>query len=77
MLSLGWGHSPAVGWGAMFEVGAIFTGAPDVSLTGTTTDTASQDALNVALADEETKLKNDVGDYDFLPILQAGVTYRF
>ncbi len=39
---------------------------------------ASEDAtLNAALKDEETKLKNDVGDFDFLPILQAGVTYRF
>jgi hypothetical protein len=76
MLSLGWGHSPAVGWGAMFEVGAIFTGAPDVALSGTL-DGSEDVTLNAALADEETKLKNDVGDYDFLPILQAGVTYRF
>jgi len=76
MLSLGWGHSPSKGWGAMFEVGAIFTGAPDVSLAGTLNG-ASDPTLNAALKDEETKLKNDVGDYDFLPILQAGVTYRF
>ena len=77
MLSLGWGHSPAEGWGAMFEVGAIFTGAPDASLTGTISDANAQDDLNTALKAEETKLKNDVADFDFLPILQAGVTYRF
>jgi hypothetical protein len=76
MLSLGWGHSPAEGWGAMFEVGAIFTGAPDVALSGTF-DGSEDATLNAALKDEETKLKNDVGDFDFLPILQAGVTYRF
>lgn len=76
MLSLGWGHSPAEGWGAMFEVGAIFTGAADVSLSGTLNDAQNAD-LNAALKDEEAKLKNDVGDYDFLPILQAGITYRF
>ena len=79
MLSLGWGHSPSKGWGAMVEMGAIFTGAPDVSLSGTVTGAgaSSQDVLNTALREEETKLKNDVGDFDFLPILQAGVTYRF
>ena len=76
MLSLGWGHSPSKGWGAMVEMGAIFTGAPDVSLSGTLND-SSDATLNTALKDEETKLKNDVGDFDFLPILQAGVTYRF
>lgn len=76
MLSLGWGHSPSKGWGAMVEMGAIFTGAPDVSLSGTL-DGSSDTTLNTALKDEETKLKNDVGDFDFLPILQAGVTYRF
>jgi hypothetical protein len=53
MLSLGWGHSPAQGWGAMVEIGAIFTGAPDVSLTGTTdAGAAEQTALNTALKDE-------------------------
>lgn len=81
MLSLGWGHSPAEGWGAMFEVGAIFTGAPDVSLDGSGTydggDITSNPNFQQALRDEEAKLQNDVGDYDFLPILQAGITYRF
>lgn len=76
MLSLGWGHSPAEGWGAMFEVGAIFTGAGDVSLSGTLNGAQNAD-FNAALKDEEAILQNDVGDYDFLPILQAGITYRF
>lgn len=76
MLSLGWGHSPAEGWGAMFEIGAIFTGTPDISLKGTT-DTGSQSDLDEALKAEERKLKKDVANYDFLPVLQAGITYRF
>lgn len=76
MLSLGWGHSQAEGWGAMFEVGAIFTGAGNVSLSGTLNGTEDAN-LNAALKDEEAILQKDVGDYDFLPILQAGITYRF
>ncbi len=76
MLSLGWGHSPAEGWGAMFEVGAIFTGTGDIALSGTLNG-ARNSQLDAALVDEQAKLQKDVGDYDFLPILQAGVTYRF
>jgi hypothetical protein len=63
MLSLGWGHSPAQGWGAMVEIGAIFTGAPDVSLTGTL-DGSQDSTLDAALADEEKKLKRVSAFYD-------------
>lgn len=86
--SMGWGHSPAQGWGAMFEIGAIFTGAPDVSLSGTglvedasnpgtQLDVSDSPEVQEAIRKEEDKIENDVGDYNFLPILQAGVTYRF
>ncbi|GKT11477.1 MAG: hypothetical protein ISEC1_P0441 [Thiomicrorhabdus sp.] len=80
-LSLGWGHSPAEGWGGLFEVGAIFTGAPEVSLTGTGTldglDVSNDASVLAALNDEETKIKDEVANFDFLPIIQVGVTYRF
>ncbi|WP_373018514.1 hypothetical protein [Thiomicrorhabdus sp.] len=86
-LSLGWGHSPAKGWGAMVEIGAIFTGTPTVSLSGTGTvdandgngpqDVSSSQLVQDALNKEADKIQKDVGDYTFLPILQAGVTYRF
>lgn len=77
-LSMGWGHSPEQGWGAMLEIGAIFTGAANVSLTGTT-DAAdpAQSELDAALAKEEDNLRSDMADLDFLPIIQAGITYRF
>lgn len=74
-LSLGWGHSPAKGLGFMFEAGAFFTGSPNLGISGTCTGTCT--GFDDALKDEETKLKDDVADYDFLPMLQAGITYRF
>lgn len=84
-LSLGWGHSPAKGLGFMIEVGAFFTGAPDVSLTGTGTvddgsgvvDISTDPTLQAEIRKEEDNLKEDIADYDFLPMLQAGITYRF
>ncbi|MEA3404694.1 MAG: hypothetical protein U9R28_03025 [Pseudomonadota bacterium] len=83
--SLGWGHSPATGFGFLIEIGAIFTGSAGVSLSGTGTVTDGTDTLDVStdptvlesLQAEETELENDVADYTVLPIFQAGITYRF
>lgn len=82
-LSLGWGHSPQQGLGFMVELGAFFTGAADVSLTGTGTydngavDVSTDPTFQQAIKEEEAKVQKDVGDFDFLPMLQAGITYRF
>ncbi|WP_040727187.1 hypothetical protein [Thiomicrorhabdus sp. Kp2] len=74
-LSLGWGHSPQQGLGFMIEAGAFFTGSPNTDINGTCTGTCT--GFDEALKDEEVKLQKDVADYDFLPMLQAGITYRF
>ncbi len=82
-LSLGWGHSPAKGLGFLVEIGAYFTGAADVSLNGTgrVSDGTTTYSVSNEIADdirrEEKNLEDDVADYKFLPLLQAGVTYRF
>jgi hypothetical protein len=84
-VSMGWGNSPAQGWGVMAEFGVIFTGSPDPSLaaTGTydngggTVDVSNDPAFQNALTAEEDKLKNDLSGADFLPILQLQVNYRF
>ena len=76
-LTLGWGHSPASGWGASLELGAIMTGAAVATLSGTTSDPQYQQELDNALAQEERDLQEEVKDLEILPIVQAGVTYRF
>lgn len=81
-LSLGWGHSPTKGWGAMVEMGAVFTGAAKVNLTarGSATgiaDVNTDPTFQAALREEERKLRKEVAKVDFMPILQAQVTYRF
>lgn len=78
-LSLGWGHSPAKGLGFMLELGAYFTGAANAKLDGTCTPTIGIECIGFddALKDEEKKLQDDVADFEFLPVLQAGITYRF
>lgn len=82
-LSFGWGHSPAKGLGFMVEIGAYLTGAADVSLTGTgrvsdgTTSYSVANEIADDIRQEEKNLEDDVADYKFLPLLQAGITYRF
>mgnify|MGYP000087232554 FL=1 len=80
-LSFGWGNSPEKGWGGLIELGAIFTGAADVNITGTGTlngnDVSTDPAIQAEITKEEKKVQDELSDYDFLPILQAGVTYRF
>ncbi|WP_321277271.1 hypothetical protein [Thiomicrorhabdus indica] len=86
VVTLGWGHSPAAGWGALFEVGVMFTGSPDTQLSatgsvsdsnGNTLDAATNPIFQSSLREEENKLQDDIADADLLPVLQAGVTYRF
>ncbi len=85
IVTLGWGHSPEAGWGALLEIGAIFTGTANVSLNGSGTVTAGGNVYDVstdptvraALDAEEQRLKDDLAEFDFLPVLQAGITYRF
>jgi len=84
-LTLGWGHSPAKGLGFLIELGAIFTGAADVDLSGTGTvsdgtttyDVSTDPTVLESIAAEEAKLEEDVADFEYLPVLQAGITYRF
>jgi hypothetical protein len=72
-LSLGWGnHAPRNG-GLFFntELGVMFTGKPDVSLT---TNNAAINATNAAAVEAE-KLKKDA--IDFFPIVKLGLGYTF
>ncbi|WP_321325455.1 hypothetical protein [Thiomicrorhabdus sp.] len=80
-LSLGWGNSPEKGWGGLIELGAIFTGTTNVNIIGTGTlngnDVSTDPSIQAEIAKEEKKVQDKLSEYDFLPILQAGVTYRF
>ncbi|QKI88075.1 hypothetical protein [Thiomicrorhabdus xiamenensis] len=84
-LSLGWGHSPEQGWGFLFEAGAVFTGSAGVRLDGYGTVSTNgglvtydlADDNNNVIRDEEQNLQDEVKDYDLLPILRLGATYRF
>lgn len=86
-VSLGWGNSPAKGFGFLVEAGVIFTGAANMKLDGHGTvrdangnrfDFSSNDPYLAGLVDtERDKVRKELAKVDFLPILQLGVNYRF
>ena len=77
---LGLGFSPSITnrWGVFGEVGAYYTGNPDVNLTSSglvavgDATTTGQDAAD----QEANEIRND-DKYEWMPVAKLGVTYRF
>ncbi|WP_319380598.1 hypothetical protein [Thiomicrorhabdus sp.] len=81
MFSMGWAYGPERGWGFMFEIGAVLLNSPTVVFKGTGeingTDVNDSQDIQDAIDEEQAKVESDLSEYDFIPIVQAGVTYRF
>jgi hypothetical protein len=77
-LGIGWGnavHDP--GWSFSFDLGVMFVGEPSVSLTGTVSDPALEEAFQEDLAREERALQEDFEDAKYHPVVSLGFAYRF
>ncbi|MEO8443478.1 MAG: hypothetical protein ABI567_00545 [Gammaproteobacteria bacterium] len=77
-LGLGWvwGRDDG-GLAFSLDFGVLFQGSPDVTLTSTGGTLSGQPALQDAIADEETQLRNDLDKYDLYPVASLGLSYRF
>ena len=77
---LGVGFSPAITnrWGVFGEVGAYYTGNPEVSLnaTGTAISGGNPLLLQGKVKEEERKIR-DKGTYEWLPVAKLGLSFRF
>lgn len=77
---LGLGFSPAITnrWGLFGEVGAYYTGNPDVTLTpyGEANPSASGESFEDAVRADENKIRND-DKYKWAPVAKVGVSFRF
>jgi hypothetical protein len=63
-------------WGFSVDLGVVFQGEPEVDLT--TNGTLQNNATFLAeLNAEEVKLQDDLGNYQYYPVIAFGVTYRF
>lgn len=83
---IGWGNAVAPGSKVRFfvDLGVVFSGEPDVTLTPNipagspiNTTPGAREVLDALLRREEVDLEEDAADYDMYPVLAIGVSYRF
>lgn len=77
-LGIGWGNAVLnPGWSFSFDLGVMFVGEPSVSLTGSVSDPALEQAFEDDLAIEEQALQEDFEDAKYHPVVNLGFAYRF
>lgn len=70
-VGIGWGNAAKPGFlGISVEVGAMFQGKPDVTLT-------SSDVSEADLRREEQEAEADLADFDVYPVVSLGLSFRF
>ena len=83
---LGWGNRFGAGnrLGFSFDLGVLYQGKADVTLTPVFASTSpipsipiAQAVLNAELRKEEADIEDDLADYQYYPVLSLGLTYRF
>lgn len=74
---IGWGNAAnGRGLGFSAEVGAIFQGAPEVTLRGDG-GLAGDPAFEADLRREEQEAEDDLEDFKIYPVVSFGLSYRF
>lgn len=76
-LGVGWGNALAAGkgWGFNVDLGIMFQGAGNVSLTPTGAGAVFIDPADIAL--EERNFDDDIKDFKYYPVFSFGVSYKF
>jgi hypothetical protein len=82
---LGWGRAPGSGsgFGVTLDLGVIFQGEGEVTLTpiipagSPLNDPLARQALQILLDREARELQEDIVDYDMYPVVSLGISYRF
>ncbi len=76
-LGVGWGNALAAdrGWGFNVDLGIMYQGSGNVSLTPTGVNAGLVDPADIAL--EEQRFEDDIRNYKYYPVLSFGVSYRF
>lgn len=76
-LGIGWGNAVAAdkGWGFNVDLGVMFQGSGNVTLTPTGSGASLVDSADVSL--EEQKFEDDIKGYKYYPVCSFGVSYKF
>ena len=80
-VGIGWGNAvdEAGRWSFSFDIGAMFTGSPDVSVrcTQVSAGGAAQALCDQQADEEENELEDELGDFDVYPVVSIGFAYKF
>jgi hypothetical protein len=76
-LGVGWGNALAAdrGWGFNVDLGILYQGSGNVTLTPTGVNASLVNPNDVSL--EEQRFEDDIKDYKYYPVFSFGVSYRF
>ncbi|HOW43326.1 MAG TPA: hypothetical protein P5110_02400 [Candidatus Omnitrophota bacterium] len=77
-LGIGYGNpfGTESNWSFNFDIGVMFQGSPDLSVT-TDGTLAANAAFQANLAREKADLEDELDEFEFYPVISFGVTYRF
>lgn len=75
---IGWGNpfGKDSNWSFAIDLGVMFQGSPDVSLSANGT-LATNAAFLAEIAREEDNLQSEIEEYKYYPVISIGVTYKF
>lgn len=78
-LGVGWGNAvQSAGWNFVADLGVMYQGNANVSVTTNTTLTGAALAqLEAEVANKQRDLENTLSKYKFYPVATIGVSYRF
>jgi hypothetical protein len=80
-LGIGWGNAVAKdkGWGFTTDLGIIFTGSPNTTLSpsGCTAGQVICDQLAADLARENVRVNEESKDLKYYPVIRFGASYKF
>lgn len=79
-VGLGWGNAGKAGFGFSVELGAVYQGAPDVTLSSQCSASAlvcNDSTLAEDLAREQQKAKDSLDSFKWYPQIAIGISYGF
>lgn len=78
-LGIGYGNAVQENghWHFSFDIGALFSGSPQVDLWATASDPALQSQLDADIDGEVKEIEDDLGVFTIYPVVSLGVSYLF
>ena len=81
-LGIGWGNAvKSAGWNFVADLGVMFQGTPNstvtVDTTGTTLNAGQLATLQTHIANEKAQLDGELDNFKYYPVISIGASYRF